>query len=72
MRFQLRRRFVQSPEQQQVNEGLVADLNELAQFFAVGDGAPAHTPTSRQLYIRRDGGANTTLYVYEGAGWAAK
>lgn len=37
-----------------------------------GLGAPAFTPTGRALYVRQDGGAGTTLYVWEGAAWAAK
>lgn len=72
MKFRLRRPFVESREQQDVNDGLIEDLNSVAQFFSWGNGAPTHTPTGRQLYVRRDGGAGTTLYVYEGAGWAAK
>lgn len=72
MRFQLRRSFVVDRDQQTVNEGLLEDLNSIAQFLSWGDGVPTHTPDGRQLYIRRDGGANTTLYVYEGASWAAK
>lgn len=47
-------------------------LNELGQFVYWGAGVPTLTPPGRALYIRTDGGAATTLYVYEGAAWAAK
>jgi hypothetical protein len=72
VRFRLRWPFVAEPQQQANNEDLLAAVNEIAQFLSWGDGVPAHTPDGRQLYVRRDGGANTTLYVYEGAAWAAK
>lgn len=72
MRFRLRRPWVEDRAQQENNEDLLAAINEIGQFISWGDGAPTHTPDGRQLYIRRDGGAGTTLYVHEGAGWAAK
>jgi hypothetical protein len=71
VKFQLRR-AVEDMDQQAVNDGLVSDLNSLAQFFYVGSGAPTLTPPGRALYINRTGGAGTTLYVYEGAGWVGK
>lgn len=71
MRFALRRPFVRDADQQAVNDGLVLDLNELAQWFSWGNGAPTHTPTGRQIYFRRDGGAGTTLYAWSGAAWNA-
>lgn len=37
-----------------------------------GTGAPTLDPGVPALYIRMDGGANTTLYVWEGAAWASK
>lgn len=40
--------------------------------FYTGVGAPSFTPPGRALYIRQDGSANTTLYVYEGSSWVAK
>jgi len=51
-------------------EKLIA-TNDVAQFFSWGNGAPAHTPTSRQIYIRFNGGAGTTLYCWSGAAWNA-
>lgn len=41
-----------------------------------GNGAPAFAAPTGSIYLRRDGGANTTLYVKETADssttWAAK
>lgn len=71
MRFSLRHPFVPSVPQQQNNEDLVRALNHLGQFLVDGDGAPSHTPDNRQLYVRRDGGTNTTLYVHDGSSWVA-
>jgi hypothetical protein len=31
----------------------------------VAEGAPAHTPDGVQFYLRTDGGAGSTAYVYE-------
>lgn len=43
------------------------------QVAFTGNGAPTFTPgVSRALYVRQDGGAGSTLYVYEGTGWTAK
>lgn len=68
-----------NPEQQiadpdtQLNfQAVEKSLNELLQFVYWGSGAPALTPPGRAIYIRTDGGAATTLYVYEGAGWVGK
>lgn len=47
-------------------------LNDFLQFIYWGVGAPTSTPPGRALYLRLDGGAATTLYVYEGAGWVGK
>lgn len=73
-RFSLRHPFVVDISQQQNNEDLLAAVNETAQFVFHGAGAPAFTPPDggRALYIRIDGGVNTTLYVYEGSTWSAK
>lgn len=71
MRFALRRPFVGDREQQDVNDGLLEDLNSVAQFVSWGNGAPTHTPSGRQIYIRRDGGAGTSLYCWSGAAWNA-
>ena len=72
MRFRLRIPLVSDREQQANNEGLLEAINELAQFIVWGDGVPSHTPNGRQIYIRRDGGTGTTLYVWEGAAWVGK
>lgn len=48
--------------------------NSNASAFAMmgGSGAPSGAPTAaRAIYIRTDGGAGTTLYVWSGAAWTA-
>jgi hypothetical protein len=65
MKFSIRWPLVTDTQQQANNEDLLAAINFIAQHLSVGDGAPAHTPEGVQLYLRRDGGAGTTLYVYE-------
>lgn len=72
MRYKLRNPFVSDRAQKENNEDLLFAINEIAQFISFGDGAPTHTPTGRQIYIRRNGGAATTLYVWEGAAWVGK
>lgn len=57
--------------------GTQRNFQALAQAASVlpistGRGAPTSTPSGRALYIRQDGGAGSTLYVWEGAAWAAK
>jgi hypothetical protein len=52
--------------------GVYVNGTELPPVVATGTGVPSFTPSQRMLYIRQDGGANTTLYVYEGASWTAK
>lgn len=47
-------------------------LNIVNKHVFVGRGAPTGTPSGRALYIRTDGGASTTLYVWEGASWVGK
>lgn len=38
-----------------------------------GTGIPVDAPSaSRAIYIRLDGGAGTTLFVWEGAAWVGK
>lgn len=38
-----------------------------------GTGAPVAAPSAeRAIYIQLDGGAGTTLWVWEGAGWVGK
>jgi hypothetical protein len=50
----------------------LADLRSKVAFVTTGVGVPSFTPNGRALYLRQDGGAGTTLYVYEGSGWVAK
>lgn len=70
--------YVADEIQRRNNTDLLTGLNQLGQILYFGAGAPTFTPvdtlgnTCRALYIRTNGGANTTLYVYEGAAWAAK
>ena len=54
-----------------IEQGLSALERKMSTFFS-GVGVPDFTPPGRALYIRQDGGANTTLYVYEGSSWVAK
>jgi hypothetical protein len=37
-----------------------------------GYGVPTIPATSGSVFLRKDGGANTSVYVKEGAAWAAK
>lgn len=60
-------RPVDDPTQRQVNDTLLAAVNELARFFSSGDGAPSHTPDGPQIYFRQDGPG---VYVYNGI-WVA-
>lgn len=55
-----------------VIEQELSSLKAKTQFVYTGQGAPSFTPNGRAIYIRQDGGANTTLYVYEGSSWVAK
>jgi hypothetical protein len=50
----------------------IANLKAKTQLITTGVGVPSFTPTGRAIYIRQDGGTNTTLYVYEGSAWVAK
>ena len=49
-----------------------ATLTKLSQAIFFGTGVPTFTPLGRALYLRYDGGAGTTLYVWEGAAWVGK
>lgn len=53
-------------------EGEFASVKSTLGLISSGVGAPQFTPNGRALYLRLDGGAGTTLYVYEGASWVAK
>jgi hypothetical protein len=63
--FRLPRRRVEDADQQLNNESLETAADYLYRFVAVAAGAPAHTPDGVQVYLRTDGGAGTTLYVWE-------
>lgn len=69
--FSIGNPFVADPQQQRNNDDLLTGLNAIAQFIDFGTGAPAHTPTGRRIYVRRDGAAGTTLYCWSGAAWNA-
>lgn len=58
--------------QRRTNDELLRAINQVGQILYWGRGAPTFTPAGRALYIDIAGGAGTTLYVHEGAGWAAK
>lgn len=72
--------LVPDPLQREVNEGLINAVNLVAQFVFFGDGAPTFSPTTDAgdpqpaVYIRLDGDAASTLYVYDVTtlGWTAK
>ena len=62
---------------------VVKELREAFNRFATGpydlgtvmsgEGAPTDAPSAtRAIYIRLDGGALTTLYVWNGTAWEAK
>lgn len=70
--FSMRVPIVDSVQQQQNNEDLLNAVNALGQFIFFGTGVPTFTPPGRAIYIRLDGGAGTTLYVWEGAAWVGK
>lgn len=78
MRFALFDRSVPDQHQRRNNDDLLDAVNTIGQLLYFGEGAPTFTPTdvngntARALYIRTNGGATTTLYVYTGAGWTAK
>jgi hypothetical protein len=49
------------------------NLEYLGEHLLIGKGAPTLRPgADRGLYLRLDGGAGTTLYVWEGAAWVGK
>lgn len=50
----------------------IADLKQKLSFITIGVGVPNFTPDGRAVYLRQDGGTNTTLYVYEGSAWVPK
>lgn len=72
VKFSLGFPLVEQPDQQRNNQNLLEAINSLGQFLYFGTGVPILTPPGRALYIRLDGGAATTLYVWEGAAWVGK
>lgn len=50
----------------------LADLRQKLSFITTGVGVPAFTPDGRAIYLRQDGGTDTTLYVWEGTAWLPK
>lgn len=48
------------------------NFEALASRLFFGSGAPTLNPGRPALYIRSDGGAGTTLYVFEAGAWVAK
>lgn len=62
---------LQDKYQSQVWSQQVADI---LKYLTFGSGVPSGAPTSGNgtIYIRLDGGASTTLYIYEGGSWVAK
>ena len=63
--------LVSDPVVQRNFEELSRMIGEVRQFLDFGDGAPAHSPSTRKLYVRRDGGVGSTFYVYDGTNWTA-
>lgn len=70
--FSITNAIIEDPIQQKNNQDLLKAVNTLGQFIFFGTGVPTFTPTGRALFIRLDGGAGTTLYVWQGAAWAGK
>lgn len=70
--FSITNAIIEDPIQQKNNQDLLKGLNALGQFIFYGAGVPTFTPTGRAIFIRTNGGAGSTLYVWEGAAWAAK
>lgn len=70
--FAVRHPRLDNVEAQENLDDLLGAVNQISQFLYWGTGVPTFTPTGRALFIRIDGGAGTSLYVYEGAAWAGK
>lgn len=64
--------FNSQVQDQKKSERDIQTIQSKIQFITTGVGVPNFTPSGRAIYIRQDGGANTTLYVYEGSSWSAK
>lgn len=60
-----------------VSQGDLARLGvlvrQLQSIYLFGVGAPSGAPQApRAAYVRMDGGAGSTLYVWEGSSWVGK
>lgn len=52
----------------------LSQLTSYLSYITFGSGAPSTAPKTGNgtIYLRLDGGAGTTFYVYEGGSWVAK
>jgi hypothetical protein len=69
VRFRLRAPWVGDPDQQRINDGLVNDLNEIAEFVFKGVGVPSVTPVGAAVYYRLDPTPGAAVYMYDGVAW---
>lgn len=46
-------------------------IRQLQGMIRTGSGAPTGTPASPTLYLRADGAAGTTLYLFRAGAWVA-
>ena len=65
-------RSIEAQQRDRKLERDIKELQDIRRFFTTGVGAPQFTPDRRAIYIRQEGGTDTTLYVYEGTEWIAK
>ena len=75
MRLPAQPRMYDPSLEQKRSATIERELDSLRSAFSIittGVGVPSFTPSGRAIYIRQDGGTNTTLYVYEGSAWVAK
>jgi hypothetical protein len=82
MRFDLFDRYAADEKQRRNNDALLSAVNQIGQLLYFGPGSPSgvFVPTdvngnpAAALYIRTDGDATHTLYVYSpsAAAWTAK
>lgn len=56
---------------QRVAVGDIDELTSAVPYFSSGTGAPASSPPDGSVYLRRDGGALTTLYARVASAWKA-
>lgn len=50
---------------------LMVLIRQLQGMIHTGSGAPTGTPASPTLYLRADGAAGTTLYLFRAGAWVA-